>query len=169
VFDKFSVSTYETWIKGIFLDEGFSPNPFRLLPSPEADAAWETITEPLFSIFSGAEMKRITPVGIGPSTLARVSEAWIYGPAGCLSQFDLTNQVHCLNISIRRASSRSNAVFSHKEHTRRTREACTSNTVTNVYTSPSYNSLNAQDNFVCLSKGHIMLESLNRERGTVKG
>lgn len=79
---------------GTFLDEHDPPNPLRLLPSAEADQAWNAVSEGQWISMSHEE---VTKLGKDPSVLVHAPEEWGLGSDRFIGMMDLTHQLHCIN------------------------------------------------------------------------
>ncbi|KAJ6261179.1 hypothetical protein Dda_3846 [Drechslerella dactyloides] len=73
---------------------GPNPSIYRLPPSPEVDAAWESVAEVVsFPITSSAVKK----LGKDPSTAVRLPESLGFPPDTHIALLDTAHQIHCLN------------------------------------------------------------------------
>jgi len=100
LFDKITIPTNEHMVNGSFMDEFDPPNPYRLLPGPEADEAWDRISESGWFFISSDEVEGL---GKDPKKVVKAPVEWGYGEDAHLAALDLNHQIHCLNM-LRKAS-----------------------------------------------------------------
>ena len=81
-------------VNGSFMDEFEPPNPYRQLPGPEADAAWDRISESGWFFISSQEVEDL---GKDPEKVVKAPVEWGYGEDAHLAALDLNHQIHCIN------------------------------------------------------------------------
>lgn len=70
------------------------PTIYRQDPSPEVDAAWESLVPLETLVVHGDDVAKL---GKDASTAAKYPESFGFGPDAYIAQIDVVHQLHCLN------------------------------------------------------------------------